>query len=62
MIRWIKKQFTKWYYKKGYKINSIPSSPTFEFYCPKVVKFFARVLFSYDDYIWEMINNLEAKK
>ena len=62
MIKLIKRWFTRWYYKKGYKINSIPSSPTFEFYCPKVVKFFARFLFSYDDYIWEMIDNLEAKK
>ena len=62
MIKLIKRWFTRWYYKKGYTINSIPGSPTFDYNCSKTAKFFARWLFSYDDYIWARIDNLEAKK
>lgn len=61
MIRLIKKWFTKWYYKKGYTIIGIPSSPMFGYKCPDRVKFFAKFLFSYDYYIWERIENLQEK-
>ena len=61
MIKFLRKKFTEWYYKKGYTINSIPGSPTFDYVCPKWVKFFAKFLFYYDYYIWQRIWNLEEK-
>ena len=62
MIKLIKKWFTRWYYEKGYTINSIPGSPSFSFNCPKWVAAIAKWLFSYDDYIWERINHLKEKE
>ena len=61
MFKIFKKHFTKWYYNKGYTIIGIPGSPMFGYKCPNWVKFFARWLFSYNDYIWLRIENLQEK-